>query len=278
VGQSYIDPLPEMTCNDTTGAITGTSETGYAIAQIGDQVWLAENLKEDLVNIQSQQGWPAGLQDTLMEIRNSLWREADLRSWLTQNLASWLAAHNITNVTSIPIRVINGCYNNDCTNYGKYGRLYDWATAMFIDQTYNREFYNLPATNYERGPCPKGFYLPHDEDWQKLVDYAGGATIAGGRLKSSNKSDWNNNGNGIDAYGFNAKPGGYYSEIKAAENQSHYYEKDSRAMWWSITDVAGGANAYYWTAISSDTEIRNFQQDKLWHKAYVRCLLYLQKE
>ena len=217
-----IDPLPEMTCNNN-GSITGRTKPdplkpdGYAIAQIGNQVWLAENLKYDYGD--------------------------------------------------------NACYGDNSANCSKYGRLYDWATAMALDPTtFNSQFYNLPATTYQQGPCPSGFYLPHNEDWKKLIDYVGGVTIAGGRLKST--TGWDNNGNGIDAYGFNALPGGYYSDLIAPVAGSNYFEEGIRTMWWSITDIAGGANAYHWTAISSDSEVRNFHQSKRLHKAYVRCLLY----
>jgi len=83
------------------------------------------------------------------------------------------------------------CYGNNIDNCDKYGRLYNWYTA-------NRA-------------CPKGWHLPKKEEWQALVDFAGGDKIAGLRLKA--KKDWNSShnkklGNGTDSYGFAALPGG----------------------------------------------------------------------
>jgi len=52
--------------------------------------------------------------------------------------------------------------------YEKYGRLYDWKTALSV--------------------CPKGWHLPSDNEWQALVDFAGGGEVAGKKFKS--RSGW----------------------------------------------------------------------------------------
>jgi uncharacterized protein (TIGR02145 family) len=188
----------------------------------------------------------------------------------------WLAANLIDKRNPRPpgSTCYGGIASTNCEEE-KYGSLYDWKTAMRLENEevdYNIEFYNPAANLLIRGPCPDGFYLPRDEDWQKLIDYAGGPSIAGGRLKST--SDWNNNGNGVDAYGFNALPGGYYSELAYSESTAAGYSgKGSRVMWWSMTEHPN-SDAYYWTIISSDSEARKFYQSKRLHKAYVRCLLY----
>ncbi|GBU25390.1 hypothetical protein R83H12_02033 [Fibrobacteria bacterium R8-3-H12] len=81
-------------------------------------------------------------------------------------------------------------YKNNPENGKKYGRLYDWKTA--------------------KKACPPGWHLPTDEEWQTLVDFAGGDKVAGKHLKA--KSGWadkeEKSGNGIDNYGFSALPGG----------------------------------------------------------------------
>ena len=57
--------------------------------------------------------------------------------------------------------------------------------------------------------CPEGFHLPSSEEFKTLVAYAGGADIAGQKLKST--TGWPDlpaydNWNGTDEFGFNAKP------------------------------------------------------------------------
>jgi len=78
----------------------------------------------------------------------------------------------------------------------KYGRLYNWETA--------------------KKSCPDGWHLPNNEEWQELIDFAGGSEVAGTKLKAT--SDWDYSGgirceggcnNGTDDYGFAALPGGF---------------------------------------------------------------------
>jgi len=149
------------------------------------------------------------------------------------------------------------------------GGLLDWAAAMGIDAVANSARYTFPSDRPHQGRCPSGFYTPTDADWKTLMDYAGGAAIAGGRLKSTS-SDWKNNGIGIDAYGFNALPGGYYNGVTSGGLS----DVGTRAMWWSVTQASNVENASYWTIISSDTELRTHNQSKDLNKAHVRCMHY----
>jgi uncharacterized protein (TIGR02145 family) len=57
------------------------------------------------------------------------------------------------------------CYEDKAGNCEKYGRLYDWNTAMKA--------------------CPAGWHLATDAEWTALVNYAGGELTAGTKLKSS---------------------------------------------------------------------------------------------
>jgi uncharacterized protein (TIGR02145 family) len=243
-GETYIrDPLPGMKC-ENNGTITGNiidyfdGKRVYKTVQIGSQVWMAENLDFDQTVFFSTDEYPG----------RSL------------------------------------CYNDNNANCNEYGRLYDWSTAMglYDKGTADNERFN-PKCNVESGClprfyqgggantlygswCPNGFYLPRTEDWQTLVSYAGGASVAAGRLKS--KAGWEHNGTGTDSYGFNAKPGGY-----AFYWGDEFREQGSRSLWWTSTE-SGHPSAMYWDMISSDTEARNHFLDKGMSMAYVRCLHY----
>ena len=83
-------------------------------------------------------------------------------------------------------------YNFDSTNGEKYGKLY-----------------NVFAFRDGRNLAPEGFRLPNDNDWITLVNFLGGteAPDAGKKLKST--SDWMNNGNGTNIYGWSGLPGGF---------------------------------------------------------------------
>jgi len=100
------------------------------------------------------------------------------------------------------------CYKDDPDNCAKYGRLYDLATAKTV--------------------CPGGWHLPSIAEWTALIDFVGGSSTAGKKLKA--KSGWDNDGNGTDEYGFSALPGGYgYSG--GAFNYVGY-----QGRWWSSSE------------------------------------------
>jgi uncharacterized protein (TIGR02145 family) len=121
------------------------------------------------------------------------------------------------------------CYENKPANCDKYGRLYDWATAMTV--------------------CPSGWHLPSDEDWDILMNYVqtdngrtytsgSHASIAGKYLKAT--SGWNYGGqswNGEDKYGFAALPGSY------SNSGGSYVIVGKGGHWWSSTEDGSG-NAY----------------------------------
>jgi len=119
------------------------------------------------------------------------------------------------------------CYENNPDNGAKYGRLYDWETAMKV--------------------CPKGWHLPNNAEWDKLYRFVDGdkgtespydSKTAGKYLKAV--SGWNKDGNGTDDFGFSALPGGHgYSD-------GSFYNVGSFGLWWSASEYENSSyNAYY---------------------------------
>jgi uncharacterized protein (TIGR02145 family) len=81
------------------------------------------------------------------------------------------------------------CYDDDPSNCTKYGRLYDWETAMTA--------------------CPSGWHLPSQAEWNTLSSYVKAASNCSNcdaaKLKAT--SGWISY-NSTDEYGFSALPGG----------------------------------------------------------------------
>jgi len=103
----------------------------------------------------------------------------------------------------------SNCYGEDSCNGEKYGRLYNWETAMNV--------------------CPRGWHLPSNKDWETLASYAGSFLTLGTMLKANN--GWQSCGNGTDNHGFSAMPGGYgFSDGSFGHVGSYGY-------WWSSTEV-----------------------------------------
>ncbi|UBM63513.1 PKD domain-containing protein [Candidatus Sulfidibacterium hydrothermale] len=106
----------------------------------------------------------------------------------------------------------------DTTNYKTYGVLYNWTAA--------------------KNACPSGWHLPSDDEWKILEMYLGMSQSAadssdvhgtdeGKKLKST--SGWQNDGNGTDAVGFSALPGGY------CDGGGDFGDLGNGGYWWSAT-------------------------------------------
>ena len=111
------------------------------------------------------------------------------------------------------------CYENNPTNCARYGRLYNWETAMKA--------------------CPKGWHLPSSEEWDKL--YRFGKTgpespyiseVAGEHLKAA--GGWKDRGSGTNHYGFSALPGG-----RGYSGGSFDYV-GYKGYWWTANGYANG--------------------------------------
>ena len=131
-------------------------------------------------------------------------------------------------------------YNNDSITYAStYGRLYNWAASMNIDQSYNTSSY---ATVYpHQGLCPVGWYLPSDGDWTELTDYLGGESIAGGKLKEEGNVHWNTNTGATNESGFTALPGGDRG------TNGVFGDEGGNGYWWSANEDLTHNSLYAWS-------------------------------
>ena len=134
----------------------------------------------------------------------------------------------------------------DSSNYSKYGVLYNWPAAI--------------------SACPKGWHLPSDAEWQQLIDYLGGAKIAGGKLKEIGTKHWNSpNVGATNSSGFTALPAGFY-----------FYGFGTLGVngsWWSATvfSQGGPGTAGYWNVSIFDEAVYNSGLGKYYGYS-VRCV------
>jgi uncharacterized protein (TIGR02145 family) len=150
--------------------------------------------------------------------------------WMTKNL-------NYNASSSV-------CYDNKAYNCTTYGRLYDWNTAM--------------------SACPNGWHLPSLEEWYILIYYAGGNSTGGKHLRAT--SGWNNNGNGLDTYGFAALPGG-----------ARVFKVDFNAVgrdgyWWSASEYGNKSDFVYIMFMDSNYESIREEETYKDHSFSVRCI------
>ncbi len=77
------------------------------------------------------------------------------------------------------------------------------ATSKY--QTYG-VLYNWPAS---LDACPTGWHLSTDDEWTVLIDYLGGESVAGGKMKEIGTIHWDSPNTGAtNSSGFTALPGG----------------------------------------------------------------------
>jgi len=178
------------------------------------------------------------------------------RTWMTENLN---------------YKTSNGswCYDNDESNCNKYGRLYDWNTARTV--------------------CPAGWHLSSRDDWDHLAESVGGRKDPDSWVDSENwshnwldmdkklkaKSGWNENGNGMDNYGFSALPGGGF---RLGGHGDIFGDVGTSATWWTATDggiIINGVSSYAYCR----SMYYSYPGDGLWESRYdkeyglsVRCV------
>lgn len=162
-----------------------------------------------------------------------------------------------------------------------YEQLYKWQSDKSAESVACRGCPNDQARQISyaerKGSCPSGWRIPSSADWLELINYAGGASVAGYRLKSK---DWLG-GNGLDDYGFNAKP----VIIPATDVSSSTWFKSeitsplsslegTGAIWWTSTtlSVLNNNMAKFWYVLSSDKEARETAYEKSLFGFSVRCL------
>jgi len=108
--------------------------------------------------------------------------------------------------------------------------------------------------------------LPSNEEWDVLIASVGGEKTAGKFLKATN--GWNN-GNGTDAYGFAALPGGkgwfsYSSSFKYV---------GSNGYWRSDTEKDAKSSYAYGWGMSDDDDVFSTNYDKDGDLLSIRCIM-----
>ena len=156
------------------------------------------------------------------------------------------------------------CYNNDPANCVKYGRLYDWATAMNLPSSCNENSCSGQIQAKHRGICPSGYHIPSYDDWDALVDYIGGYETAGAKLKAT--SGWNENGNGTDQYNFSALPGGY------GGSDGSFFGVGNYGNWWSAGEYEYFSNCAYFRSMNYGSDGAYWGYNYKSYLQSVRCL------
>ena len=190
----------------------------YKAINIGDQIWMAENLNST--------------------------HYAD-----STPLIDGTGAGDITGDYTTKYRF---WYDDDSVTYaGTYGALYTWAAAMNGAASSD----NNPSG--VQGVCPDGWHLPGDAEWKQLEMYLGmnqaeadgtswRGTDEGGKLKETGTTHCTSPNTGAtNESGFSGLPGG------ARDYNGTFFDIGSYGYWCSATE--GSAENAWYRCLSCDT-------------------------
>jgi uncharacterized protein (TIGR02145 family) len=170
--------LGSITSRDTTfstiGIVTDVDGNSYKTVLIGNQKWMAENLRTKHFS----NGSPIFNGETVPN-----------------------------NCDSKPY-YFN--YNQDPNNSVIYGLLYNYYAASNSSTIEPRASDLIPSGI--QGACPTGWHTPSFPEMEILINFLGGKEIAGGKLKSTQLWDSPNLG-ATNASNFNALPAGAYDKL-----------------------------------------------------------------
>ena len=199
--------------------VTDIDGNVYKNVQIGEQLWMAENLRvtryrngddiERFINFAEP--------DYQDDPDNILWSE-----------------------------LLTGAYQQ---YYGYFPELDDGLTSgsgmAYLDEVYGY-LYNWYSVDDDRGICPEGWHVPTLEELELLIEYLGGESVAGGKMKK-----FENGANQTNESGFSALAGGYVHGFQGA-----FYDKDVQNRLWTSTDFQTYGYSHEYRLTESSTEIQ----------------------
>ena len=107
-------------------------------------------------------------------------------------------------------------YNNDESTYRNYGVLYNWYA---VDT---------------KKLCPPGWHVPSNEEWATLIEFLGGANIAGAKLKDPGIPNWTAQSAGTqESSGFNVLPSGFRGKA------GFYSSAENATIFWASSEFDG---------------------------------------
>jgi uncharacterized protein (TIGR02145 family) len=154
--------------------------------------------------------------------------------WMAENLKTTKFRNGELISTTFPATLtISGestpkyqwAYDGDESNAAIYGRLYTWY-----------------AVSDNRNICPTGWHVGSDTEWAVLINYLGGAAVAGSKLKEVGTIHWlEPNTDATNVSGFTALPGGLRNKNGNFGNpQSDGTWLRDDGNWWSSTEYDNG--------------------------------------
>jgi len=183
----------------TYGTMIDQAGNIYKVVTIGTQTWMAENLRTTKYNDGT-----------------SIPNVTDDDEWSKLTMTTEVDWSHISAISAY-------CnYNNtvDVDTIATFGRLYNY---------YAVSTHKL---------CPTGWHVSTEDDWTILIDYLGGESVAGGKLKEAGTMHWvSPNTGATNETGFTALPGSWRSSNGSF---SPFGDIGISGFWWPSPGINPG--------------------------------------
>lgn len=185
--------------------------------------------------------------------------------WMAENLRYLPAVVGTsTSSTTTPYYYVYGYNGTDVTaakatvNYTTYGVLYNWPAAMSGAAS------SSANPSGVQGICPPGWHVPSVAEWTQLMDYLGGSSVAGGKLKEIGTTHWSSPNTGAsNSSCFTALSGGTFTN-------SQFSSFGFNTCWWTSL-ASGNINGYFFYISNSSADLYNSTLGKA-SGFHIRCI------
>jgi len=199
IGTGYGNEISFTTLIPCGTPVTDADGNTYSSVKIGNQCWMAENLK----TLPAVTGAEVGSQTTPYYYVNG---------------------YSGTNVNEA----------RATANFATYGVLYNWAAVMGGEPS------SEANPSGVKGICPEGWHVPSNDEWTELLNFLGGETVAGGKLKETGTTHWfSTHPEATNESGFTALPG------ESRLDHGIFNAPGFYGYWWSATDVSAVQDLAY---------------------------------
>jgi uncharacterized protein (TIGR02145 family) len=198
--------------------------------------------------------------NSLIDIEGTKCKSIDIgtQTWMAENLktVTYIDGTKIYEYSPFGMPPNAGAYRfygNEADFSGKYGNTYNWY-----------------AVNSGK-LCPAGWHVASDSEWIQLIDYVGGTTVAGGKLKETGTLHWDSPIAGAEnSSGFSATGSGDFVDL-AADGTHNTFPWDFKriAYFWSIRNISEQGIVFKLFLDTSAIEISNYWMGRYYP---VRCL------
>lgn len=247
------DKEDDLLLNPETGTVVDCQGNSYSTVKIGNQWWMAENLRCTQYDTESE-------------------RQPTLPATEIVITASTRASGLNYGPSYVDVRNSVTPYSDNLTSEqrSKLGFLYTWAAAVGESSASNAQSRTADYTAPRQGICPNGWHVPTDAEWTVLIDYLGSHEKAGKTMKTS--TGWYKGEDyvaGSNNSGFSILPSGYdlgTSTDTGTDKQPDTYGIGFDANFWSAS-----ANAWYRGFTCNSDEVKRWPYAKFTYFS-VRCV------